>query len=60
MPTLAIHRETSAIALPPPRGGAISIREAELKDVPFIDQLQRKHSRLAYLTKPGMPPALSR
>ncbi|MCI0363371.1 MAG: GNAT family N-acetyltransferase [Phycisphaerales bacterium] len=47
MTTLAIHRESSpAIVLPPPRGGTIAIREAELKDVPFIDQLQRKHARM--------------
>ena len=50
MTTLAIHRpppETNAITLPEPRvPGGISIREAELKDVPFIDQLQRKHARM--------------
>ena len=47
MTTLAIHRpsEVQAITLPEPRV-AISIRVAELKDVPFIDDLQRKHARM--------------
>lgn len=37
--------ETKAMALPQPRGGAISIRPAVLSDLPFIDELQRKHSK---------------
>ena len=47
MTNLVLHRETSqAITLPPPRGGDITIRLATVDDVPFIDELQRKHSRM--------------
>lgn len=49
MTTLAIHREspeTQAIALPEPRGGAISIRAAMASDIKFIDELQRKHAKM--------------
>jgi len=48
MTTLAIHREpreTQAIVLPPPRT-PISIRQAVVDDLAFIDQLQRKHARM--------------
>ncbi len=47
MSSLALHRDISqAIALPPPRGGAINIRIAVLDDVKFIDALQKKHSNM--------------
>lgn len=47
MSNLVLHREQSqAIALPEPRCGEILIRPATLDDVPFIDQLQRKHARM--------------
>lgn len=47
MSNIVTYRESSsqAIALPAPRCGEISIRLATLDDVPFIDDLQRKHSR---------------
>jgi len=48
MSNLILHRrgnESHAIALPAPRGGDIQIRPAVLADVPFIDQLQRKHAK---------------
>lgn len=34
-----------AITLPEPRAGASSIRLTELKNVAFIDALQRRHAR---------------
>jgi hypothetical protein len=47
MSGLVLHREQSqAIALPEPRVCPITVREATLKDVPFIDALQRKHARM--------------
>ena len=47
MSNLILHREMSqAIALPEPRGGAISIRPAVQADVKFIDELQRKHAKM--------------
>src|SRR5258708_5074710 len=50
MTTLAIHRDvqTSAIALPEPRSGAINVRLAEANggDLKFIDDLQKKHARM--------------
>jgi hypothetical protein len=48
MSNLILHREhNNAIALPAPRiaGGNITVREATLKDIDFIDALQRKHAR---------------
>jgi hypothetical protein len=48
--TLAIHSETRSLIKPEPRlsvvGGPISIRQAELKDLAFIDALQKKHSKM--------------
>lgn len=51
MSDLILHRAAThaphdhAIILPEPRHGGISIRVAELKDLAFIDALQKKHSR---------------
>ncbi len=42
---IVAYAPSQAIVLPAPRT-PVSIREAELKDVPFIDQLQRKHARM--------------
>jgi hypothetical protein len=50
MTNLALHRapgsEAQAIALPPPRCGEINIRLATLEDIPFIDQLQKQHTKM--------------
>jgi hypothetical protein len=47
MSNLVLHRnESQAIVLPPPRGGDIHVRLAEMKDIKFIDDLQRKHARM--------------
>jgi hypothetical protein len=46
MTHLVIHRESTAITLPPPRGGEIAIRAAVPGDLAFIDALQKKHSKM--------------
>lgn len=54
MSNLILHRsESHAIALPEPRGGKISIRPATLADMPFMDALQKKHSKMVgFLHRP--------
>ena len=47
MSNLTLYGETSqAITLPPPRVAPISIRVATLADMPFIDGLQKQHTKM--------------
>ncbi|TVQ58577.1 MAG: GNAT family N-acetyltransferase [Phycisphaerales bacterium] len=50
MTNLTLHRDSdqTAIALPEPRvcGGSVTVREAKQSDLPFIDALQKKHSKM--------------
>jgi hypothetical protein len=48
MTNLVLHRESTeqAIALPSPRRGPIAIRLATLDDIPFIDALQKQHTKM--------------
>lgn len=46
MSKLILHRDGVANALPEPRCGPVTVREATLDDLPFIDELQKKHSKM--------------
>src|SRR5688572_19264308 len=43
--SLIVHR-SSLLPVPAPRCGAIHVRLATLADIPFIDELQKKHQKM--------------
>src|SRR5688572_8554798 len=45
--SLIVHPSSfSSLPVPAPRGGAIDVRLATVADIPFIDELQKKHQKM--------------
>ena len=44
--SIGVHpRSSAALPLPAPRGGPIAVRVATMADLPWMDALQKKHSK---------------
>src|SRR5688572_27645728 len=44
--SLIVHRSSFSSPLPAPRCGAIAVRLATPADIPFMDELQKKHQKM--------------